>query len=72
VLDAGRRDGDVRRDVPTEVLAEIVGGSYAGILHAWRVARRYPLRRRLDVAALALGELISATPRLARRQGGAR
>src|SRR5271170_2004275 len=28
VLDAGRRDGNVRRDVPTEVLAEIVAGSY--------------------------------------------
>jgi AcrR family transcriptional regulator len=72
VLDAGRRDGNVRRDVPTEVLAEIVGGSYAGILHAWRVARRYPLRRRLDAAALALGELISVAPRPARRAGGAR
>jgi AcrR family transcriptional regulator len=72
VLDAGRREGNVRRDVPTEVLAEIVGGSYAGILHAWRVARRYPLRRRLDAAALTLGELISLAPRPARRTGGGR
>jgi AcrR family transcriptional regulator len=69
VLDAGRREGNVRRDVPTEVLAEIVGGSYAGILHAWRVARRYPLRRRLDAAALTLAELISVAPRPARRTG---
>ena len=72
VLDAGRREGNVRRDVPTEVLAEIVGGSYAGILHAWRVARRYPLRRRLDAAALTLGELISVAPRAVRRAGGGR
>jgi AcrR family transcriptional regulator len=72
VLDAGRREGNVRRDVPTEVLAEIVGGSYAGILHAWRVARRYPLRRRLDAAALTLGELISVAPRAVRRTGGGR
>jgi AcrR family transcriptional regulator len=66
VLDAGRREGNVRRDVPTAVLAEIVGGSYAGILHAWRVGRRYPLRRRLGAAAEALGELISAPPRRGR------
>jgi AcrR family transcriptional regulator len=72
VLDAGRREGNVRRDVPTEVLAEIVGGSYAGILHAWRVARRYPLRRRLDAAALTLAELISVAPRPARRAGAPR
>lgn len=72
VLDAGRRDGNVRRDIPTEVLAEIVGGSYAGILHAWRVGRRYPLRRRLDAAAATLGELISLPPRPARRAGSAR
>lgn len=72
VLDAGRRDGNVRRDLPTEVLAEIVGGSYAGILHAWRVGRRYPLRRRLDAAARTLAELISLPPRPARRAGGAR
>jgi len=62
VLDAGRREGNVRRDVPTAVLADIVGGSYAGILHAWRVGCRYPLRRRLDAAAVALGELIAAPP----------
>ena len=66
VLDAGRREGNVRRDVPTAVLAEIVGGSYAGILHAWRVGRRYPLRRRLGAAAETLGELISAPPRRGR------
>jgi hypothetical protein len=48
--------------VPTAVLADIVGGSYAGILHAWRVGRRYPLRRRLDAAAAALGELIAVPP----------
>jgi AcrR family transcriptional regulator len=58
VLDVGQREGNVRDDVPTEVLAEIVGGTYAGILHAWRVGARYPLRRRLDAAALTLGELI--------------
>jgi AcrR family transcriptional regulator len=66
VLDAGRREGNVRRDVPTAVLAEIVGGSYGGILHAWRVGRRYPLRRRLGAAAETLGELISAPPRRGR------
>jgi AcrR family transcriptional regulator len=70
LLEQGRRDGNVRQDVPTEVLAEIVGGTYAGILHAWRVGARYPLRRRLDVAAGTLGELISAAPRA--RRGGAR
>lgn len=72
VLDAGRREGNVRRDVPTEVLAEIVGGSYGGILHAWRVSRRYPLRRRLDAAAVTLGEMISLPPQAARRAGGGR
>jgi AcrR family transcriptional regulator len=60
ILAAGRRAGNVRADLPPEVLAEIVGGTYGGILHAWRVAGRYPLRRRLDGAALALGELIAA------------
>ncbi len=69
VLDQGRREGNVRRDVPTEVLAEIVGGTYAGILHAWRVGTRYPLRRRLDAAAETLAELIAATPRAGRRDG---
>jgi AcrR family transcriptional regulator len=68
VLDQGRREGNVRGDVPTEVLAEIVGGTYAGILHAWRVAARYPLRRRLDAAAATLAELISADPRAGRRE----
>lgn len=72
VLDVGRRDGNVRRDVPTEVLAEIVGGAYAGILHAWRVGRRYPLRRRLDAAALALAELIARDARAGRRGSGPR
>ena len=66
VLEAGRREGNVRRDVPTVVLADIVGGSYAGILHGWRVARRFPLRRRLDAAAAALAGLI-APPQRARR-----
>ncbi len=69
VLEQGRREGNVRRDVPTEVLAEIVGGTYAGILHAWRVGTRYPLRRRLDAAAQTLAELIAATPRSGRRDG---
>jgi AcrR family transcriptional regulator len=69
VLDQGRREGNVRRDVPTEVLAEIVGGTYAGILHAWRVGARYPLRRRLDAAAATLGELIAAAPRGSPRDG---
>jgi AcrR family transcriptional regulator len=66
VLDQGRREGNVRRDVSTEVLAEIVGGTYAGILHAWRVAARYPLRRRLDAAAGTLAELIGAPARAGR------
>ncbi len=69
VLDQGRRDGNVRRDVATAVLAEIVGGTYAGILHAWRVGARYPLRRRLDAAAATLAELISAGPRGRLRDG---
>jgi AcrR family transcriptional regulator len=68
VLDQGRREGNVRRDVPTEVLAEIVGGTYAGILHAWRVGTHYPLRRRLDAAAGTLAELISASARAGRRE----
>jgi AcrR family transcriptional regulator len=72
VLDAGRREGNVRRDMPTAVLAEIVGGSYAGILHAWRVGRRYPLRRRLGAAAAVLGELISAPARAPRRSASLR
>lgn len=67
VLATGRREGNVRRDVPSAVLAEIVGGTYAGILHAWRVGRRYPLRRRLDAAALALAEFIGPAGRPARR-----
>jgi AcrR family transcriptional regulator len=69
VLDQGRREGNVRRDVPTAVLAEIVGGTYAGILHAWRVGTRYPLRRRLDAAADTLAELIASTPPAGRRDG---
>ena len=72
VLDAGRRAGNVRADVPTEVLAEIIGGSYAGILHAWRVARRYPLRRRLDAAAVTLAELIAPRSRPVRGAGAMR
>ena len=70
LLAAGRRDRNVRRDVPAEVLAQIVGGSYAGILHAWRVGRRYPLRRRLDGVAATLAELIAVRP--ATRRGAAR
>jgi len=68
ILAAGRRAGNVRADLAPEVLAEIVGGTYGGILHAWRVARRYPLRRRLDAAALALAELIAARPAAAPRR----
>lgn len=60
ILEAGRRDGNVRRDIPTETLAEIVGGTYVGILHAWRVASKYPLRRRMAEATAALGELVTA------------
>jgi AcrR family transcriptional regulator len=59
VLAAGRREGNVRADLSIEILAEIVGGSYAGILHAWRVGRRYPLGRRLAEAANALADFIS-------------
>jgi AcrR family transcriptional regulator len=70
ILAAGRRAGNVRADLAPQVLAEIVGGTYGGILHAWRVARRYPLRRRLDAAALALGELIAASPPPLRRRRG--
>jgi AcrR family transcriptional regulator len=62
VLAAGRREGNVRTDLSTEILAEIVGGSYIGILHAWRVGRRYPLARRLEEAARALADFISASP----------
>lgn len=62
VLEAGKRDGNVRRDLSTEILAEIVGGSYVGILHAWRVTLRYPLGRRLEEAARALADLIAVTP----------
>ena len=61
VLEAGRREGNVRCDLPAAMLAEIVGGTYVGIMHAWRVGTRYPLGRRLGEAALALGELIAAT-----------
>jgi AcrR family transcriptional regulator len=67
VLEQGRREGNVRSDIPAEVLAEIVGGTYAGILHAWRLGTRYPLRRRLVAAASTLAELISVTPRAGRR-----
>ena len=69
LFDLGRREGNERRDGPTAVLAEIVGGTYAGILHAWRVGTRYPLRRRLDAAASTLAELIAVTPRAGRRDG---
>jgi AcrR family transcriptional regulator len=72
ILAAGRRAGNVRMDLAPEVLAEIVGGTYGGILHAWRVARRYPLRRRLDAAALALGELITAASAPPPRRRGRR
>jgi AcrR family transcriptional regulator len=70
ILAAGQRAGNVRADLAPEVLAEIIGGTYAGILHAWRVARRYPLRRRLDAAALALGELIATRVKPAPRRRG--
>lgn len=68
VLAAGKRDGNVRRDLSTAILAEIVGGSYVGILHAWRVGRRYPLPRRLEEAARALGGFIAADAAPARRR----
>jgi AcrR family transcriptional regulator len=67
VLAAGRREGNVRDDLSTEILAEIVGGSYVGILHAWRVTARYPLGRRLEEAAGALSQLISVAPPAPRR-----
>jgi AcrR family transcriptional regulator len=60
VLEAGKRDGNVRTDLSTAVLAEIVGGSYVGILHAWRVGRSYPLVRRLEEAAHALAGFIAS------------
>jgi hypothetical protein len=59
VLRAGQREGNVRTDLSTAILAEIVGGSYAGILHAWRVSHRYPLARRLGEAAHALADFIT-------------
>lgn len=72
VLQAGRREGNVRTDLSCDVLAEIVGGSYAGMLHAWRVGRRYPLARRLAEAASALGDFLSvAGTRRARADRGA-
>ena len=61
VLEAGRREGNVRRDLSADILAEIVGGTYVGIMHAWRVGKRYPLRRRLSEAARALGEFLGTT-----------
>jgi AcrR family transcriptional regulator len=68
VLQAGRRDGNVRCDLSTPILAEIIGGTYVGILHAWRVAARYPLAPRLEEAAAALGELLSLAPAVPARR----
>jgi AcrR family transcriptional regulator len=72
LLQAGRRAGDVRRDVGIEALAEVVGGTYIGVLHAWRVAGKYPLRRRMSEVASVLGELVgtqdATTPRETQRR----
>ena len=68
VLQAGRREGNVRTDLSCEILAEIVGGSYAGMLHAWRVGRHYPLARRLAEAAAALEDFLSVSAARRRRE----
>lgn len=59
LLADGVARGEVRTDYPLELLAEIVGGTYAAMLHNWRVTKDYPLEARMRSSARFLADAIA-------------
>lgn len=59
ILRRGREDGNVRRDLEPELLAELVVGILNTALVGWLNDASYPLSERLTQFADVIGELIS-------------
>lgn len=59
LLADGVARGEVRTDYPLELIAEMVGGTYAALVHNWRVTRDYPLEARMKASARFLAEAIA-------------
>ncbi|MBW2269550.1 MAG: TetR/AcrR family transcriptional regulator [Deltaproteobacteria bacterium] len=60
--------GDVRSDVPTSLLAEMVAGAYVEVLVSWIMADDYPLAERLQMAAEILGAALDPQAAKAERR----
>lgn len=59
LLADGVARGEVRTDYTLALIAEIVGGSYASLLHNWRIMADYPLEDRMQESARFLADAIA-------------
>ena len=64
LLDDGRREGNVRRDLDTAVQAEMALGALLAVLIRWLDDPRYPVEARLLEAAAFVGAAVAAPPSL--------
>ena len=62
IVEDGRRRGDVRTDLDTVFLAEMVFGSFAAIFTNWLNEPSYPIEDRARETARFIGEAIAPRP----------
>lgn len=58
MLEDGLPTGELRQDIDTRVLAEIVTSTLIGIVHNWRMGEDYPLARRMTEAGRFLAQML--------------
>ena len=59
IVDRGVGRDEVRRDCPTDLLAEILVGAYATVLRSWRSIPGYKLAHRLQTTARLMGDFMA-------------
>ena len=59
IVDRGVGRGEVRRDCPADLLAEILVGAYATVLRSWRSIPGYSLAQRLETTARLMGDFMA-------------
>lgn len=62
LLADGRTRDDILPSLNLAVAAEIVAGTYVGMIHQWRLADDYPIVDRLEAAAGLLAAMIAPSP----------
>ena len=63
LLEDGIQRGEVRKDFPLVLLAELLSGALSSSLYNWRVTPAYPLAERLQGSARLLGEAMAPASR---------